>query len=136
MSIVVQLAQRKKDDAARMLKECQATLFCEKDKAADLHRYYHTYEQRFSSKSHAIRASDLSHSRLFLQQLSQAIDGQRLTIEEAERQVLQAQFFWQQCHLKTKSLLELQQRYAKEENDEEDRREQRSMDEWVTLRRQ
>ncbi|WP_185231269.1 flagellar export protein FliJ [Teredinibacter franksiae] len=134
MDIVIELARRKQDSAALELRDQQKILQASQQRWHELKEYYQHYESAFAGNNSKIRASQLGQSRTFLQQMSQAIEGQGLVVQQAEKQLLQAQAEWQKCYLKQQSLIDLQQRYVEEEGAMLERKEQAQIEEWVAQR--
>lgn len=134
IGIVIELAQRKQDEAAEQLRHQQQIFALQQRKLEELLEYYAFYEQRSRTHSSGLRASELGRSRVFLEQMQQAINSQRQQVAAAERQMLAVREIWHHSYLKLQSLQDLQQRYQQQEQTEQDRREQRQVDDWVTQR--
>lgn len=134
IEVVIGLAERAEDEAALRLQAQQQALVDEKLRLSQLREYYQSYEQQFGGRTGGLRASSLANSRLFLQQLAQAIKSQELQVGNVEGQLRQAQAAWHKCHMKHQSLIDLQQRYRREEQELQDRKEQARLDEWVSQR--
>lgn len=134
ISIVVELALRKQDSAAERLREAQQLVELNKKKLQELNGYYDFYAQQAAAQHSGLRASTLGRTRIFLEKMHVAISSQKQQLTVAERQALDAKEVWHLSYLKLQSLRDLQQRYRVEESAEMDRREQRSIDEWVTQR--
>ncbi|SMF36425.1 flagellar FliJ protein [Alteromonadaceae bacterium Bs31] len=134
IQIVIDLARRKLDAAATELQLKQQALKQERDKLGDLSDYYQHYSELFANKVMGVRARDVANSRLFLQQMTQAIKAQEQQLLFAEKTVVTAQQLWHGCYLKVQSLIDLQQRYVTEEQHDLEKKEQRLVEEWLTSR--
>ncbi|WP_075185535.1 flagellar export protein FliJ [Teredinibacter haidensis] len=134
MDVVVELARRKQDKVAVAVNSQQGILAAEKQRYQDLQDYYQHYNQAFSANISGLRASKFSESRTFLQQMAQAIEGQKRQVAVVEQQLTQVQSEWHKCYLKRQSLEDLQKRYIKEEAADRERLEQRQVEEWITQR--
>ncbi len=134
IQIVIDLARRKLDAAAAELQQQQQALQQARNKQSELNNYYQHYTALFAERVTGIRAKDIGNSRLFLQEMSNAIALQGQQVILAEKSVLNAQSTWHHCYLKVESLLELQQRYSSEEQLHRDKQEQKLVEEWVTAR--
>ncbi len=130
IKLVIELAQREEDKAASLFQKAQQDLETERQRLKELEEYYAGYQDYYSGGVSGIRASDLQKSRLFLQQLADAMDNQQQQIARVEAAVAQRQSAWHLCHLKHKSLIELAERYRNEEALVLNKKEQQLLDEW------
>lgn len=130
IKIVVELAQREEENAASLFQKAQQELETEHRRLRELEEYYTGYQDYFGGSQASIRASDLQKSRLFLQQLADAITNQQQHITRVESAVNQRRSAWHICHLKHKSLVELTERYRNEESLVLNKKEQKLLDEW------
>jgi len=134
MQIVIDLAQKKQDEAGAVLQEKKSLLEAKRAKSEELKTYYEHYDKLYADRKVGLRVAEIINSRSFLQQLAVAIEFQKEQLLLAEKAVLEAQTEWRRHYLKVQSLLDLQHRYQNEENAEVERRDQRLMEEWTTAR--
>lgn len=130
IKIVIELAQREEDKAASFFQKAQQELEAEHLRLKELEEYYAGYRDYYGDNASGIRASDLQKSRLFLQQLADAIGNQQQQIARVESAVAQRRSAWHLCHLKHKSLVDLAVRYRNEESVVLNKKEQQLLDEW------
>lgn len=130
IKIVVELAQREEEKAASLFQQARDELETEHQRLRELEEYYTGYQDYFGGGQASVRASDLQKSRLFLQQLADAISNQQQHILRVESAVDQRRSAWHICHLKHKSLLDLSKRYRDEESLVLNKKEQKLLDEW------
>lgn len=135
IDVVVELAQREEDAAAEQFSAAKNALAQAETQLQDLQNYYQGYVSRFGAQTQNVKASDLAKSRSFLQQLAAALDAHLQQINALQQQLQLKRQFWHRLHLKTQSLMDLQQRYRREEAEELDRKDQKQLDEWVSQRR-
>ena len=132
LKVVLDLAQRKEDDAAAACEKIKIKLHHEQERLTELREYYQEYQQQFDANMHQIRPSDLINRRNFLNQLSLAQDSQRQTILNIESAYTLQKRVWRECYMKRQAMKDLISRYQEEESVENDRREQKLMDDWVS----
>ncbi len=134
MKVVVDLAQRQEDAAAKQFKQCQEALQQELQRLDELKTYYDDYEAKFNSKTGGLRANEIADSRLFLQRLNDAQSAQQLNIQRIKAEFDRAKLIWHQAHLKRQNLCDLVVRYREEEQLDQDRLEQKGLDDWTSIR--
>ena len=134
LSVVIDLAKRDEDAAAKALDEARQVLEAEQQRLADLHRYYEEYEQQFNRKGMPLRTEDLSRQRDFLQQLTRSCDAQAVQVKQLQAAFDQAVAAWQQVHLRHKQLCDYVAQLHKQELAQLDKKEQKRIDEWVAQR--
>ncbi len=132
LSVVVDMARRKEDDAAKVLEKKRAQLDDEIKRLDDLNTYYSEYETRFKENQHSVRAQDFAKKRDFLNQLSHSRSIQALQLQHVQREFDLAIGEWHQCHLKSEKLCEYVEGLKRQEMADIDRKEQKAVDEWVT----
>jgi flagellar FliJ protein len=129
LAVVLDLAEREKEQAAQAFEDSRRAHALERQKAEQLAGYYQDYAASFAA-TQGLRASDLIKQRNFLQQLADAQKQQQMAIRNAA-QVLEARrHAWQTAHLKHKNLAELIARYRAQEDAAQDKKEQKMLDEW------
>jgi flagellar FliJ protein len=129
LAIVLELAEREKDQAAQAFEQARQQYAQEEQKLAQLEDYYQDYARSFTS-TRTLRVEDLVKQRSFLQQLSQAIQQQQGLLQTVKNAVEQKRQAWQKSHVKHKNLADLITRYRAEEQAVTDKKEQKMLDEW------
>lgn len=132
LSVVVDMARRKEDDAAKRLELKRRQLDDEVQRLEDLKEYYQEYEVRFKQNQTAVRAQEFAKKRDFLNQLSQSCDIQKLQVQHVQNEFNAAINEWHQCHLKTEKLNEYVDTLTQQEKTALEKKEQKRVDEWVT----
>lgn len=135
LQIVVDLAHAAESQAARNLSTAQNELAAEQQRLSDIQNYYNGYEQQFQQRAIQIRASDLSNARSFLSHLDQARQAQFAQIQHSEQKVNVARAQWRSSHLKSDALKSFQTKVAGDERLQEDKAEQKLIDEIVNQQR-
>jgi len=135
LKIVLDLAHSKEQEVAGKLKVAGDKLAQEKEKLKDLERYYNDYQSGFACKTSGITSSQLSQSRIFLNRLADAKMGQDKQLIECAHVFEHWQGLWHKCHLKTKNIARLLEKYEREEQQIALKREQSDLDEWSNQRR-
>ena len=129
LQLLVDIARRSEDDAARVLSEKRSAMNAAFARAQEIQEYYADYHAQFSARTAALRAADIMASRGFLAQLDGALKSQqhqcRLTQHEFER----ARATWRQCHLKHKAIMDYRDRCVIDDQQRDARYEQKLMDE-------
>jgi flagellar FliJ protein len=135
LQVVLKVALRDEQEAARYVAQYQRQLQAERDQLAQLEQYRSTYQQDYADpqKQHSpdvmMRYSD------FLQRLSGAIDEQNRTLESAYEQCQKVQQHWQVKRHKRQSLESLITRLSQSEEAEQERKLQKEIDDLVNLKR-
>lgn len=129
LAIVLELAEREKDQAAQAFEQARQQYAQEEQKLAQLDDYYQDYARSFTSTK-TLRVEDLVKQRSFLQQLSQAIQQQQGLLRTVQNALEEKRKVWQKSHVKHKNLAELIERYRAEEQTVADKKEQKMLDEW------
>lgn len=132
MTVVLDLAQREQDLAAKSLEQHQQQLRQEQARLQELESYYQDYESKVGGVQTTLRASELANSRGFLGRLSEAQRQQRVQITQLEKHYDSAKQYWMECHLKQENLAKLIERYRQEEGIEQEKYEQKQIDELVS----
>ncbi len=134
LSVVIDLAKRDEDAAAKILDEKRQAYEAETQRLDELRQYYGEYEQQFNRKGLPLRADELVRQREFLQQLTKSCESQTLHVDHMHQAFEQAVAQWQVCHLRHKQLRDYVARLHKQELALMDKKEQKRIDEWVTQR--
>lgn len=132
MQVVLDLARRDEEAAAESYEHAKRDLQGEVDQLNQTTRYYQEYASSSGVKGSQVNINTLEHSRLFLQRLSEIIELLKQQVALKEGVVQQKKDVWYKCHLRSKSLSDLIDRYKKEEEIEYDKKEQKVIDDWVT----
>ncbi len=132
LSVVVDMAKREEDKAAAELDEKRNALVAEQIRLNDLKEYYAEYDMQFKKTTVVLRAEDFAKNRNFLHQLSQSCDLQAQQVEHAQLAVDKAIDEWRIIHLKLEKLRDHVSRIKLAEIADQDKQEQKRVDEWVT----
>ncbi|PCK06342.1 MAG: flagellar export protein FliJ [Alteromonadaceae bacterium] len=132
MTVVLDLAKREQDQAAKSLELHQQKLLEEQARLRELESYYRDYEGDSGGLQTTLRASQLANSRRFLGQLAEAQRQQEVQIAQLEKNYDAARQHWMECHLKQENLDKLIERYRQEEASEQEKHEQKQIDELVS----
>ncbi len=132
LSVVVDMAKREEDKAAAELDEKRNALVAEQIRLNDLKEYYAEYDTQFKQTKVVLRAEDFAKNRNFLHQLSQSCDLQNMQVEHAQLAVDKAIAEWRVIHLKMEKLRDHVSRLKMAELADQDKQEQKRIDEWVT----
>lgn len=130
LQIVLQMAEQKEEEAQQELAKIQKQLRTEQDKLEQLQQFQQEYQN--SLRAHTgQRISPAQYQTLtaFISRLSVAIQEQRRQIEFVDTLVARAQDKWRELYQKRKNMGEFIDRCRGEEAREEDKREQRLLDE-------
>ncbi|MFL0799179.1 MAG: flagellar FliJ family protein [Agarilytica sp.] len=132
LGVVVDMAKREEDKAAALLDEKRNALVAEEIRLNDLKEYYEEYETQFKQTTKILRAEDFAKNRNFLHQLSQSCDLQNTQVAHAQLAVDKAIEEWRKVHLKLEKLRDHVSRLKLAEIADQDKQEQKRVDEWVT----
>jgi len=131
LAIVLDLAQRKEDDALSKLKQAQENVHLNQQQLDQLVEYQAEYHQKIRAISHGrINLSQYQTSQHFLFQLGQAIVQQQAKVNFCQQELDAYREQWLQLHLKKKGMNRYILQCRKQELIEEDKREQKEMDEF------
>ncbi len=133
LTVVVEMAKRKEEEAALRLADCGRELACEEQRLGELDEYYREYEVSFNNMRSGICAASLASNREFLRQLSESRSLQTLQIKQKRDQFEIAKNYWHQCHLKHDKIKSFVADIAREEQWRQLRLEQKNADEWAML---
>ena len=134
LTVVFELAKTEEDKAARRFELAMAKRSAEQQKLDELSSYYAEYEQNLQPGTTPMRAQSLASDRRFLSNLSQAISAQQAQIDIAQRYVDTAKSAWLKAQLKRSNLQSFVDRRKREVQLEEEKREQKRIDDWVNGR--
>ncbi|NMM36034.1 MAG: flagellar export protein FliJ [Glaciimonas sp.] len=130
LNTLISLAEKKTDDAAKMLGVAIRAGEEAEQKLALLQQYRDDYAARLES-TRSVGLSIMSHQnyQVFLGKLDSAIIGQEVTVEHEKRRIAESRSAWQENARKKMSFGALSQRAQKEAQRLEDKRDQKLMDE-------
>lgn len=127
-----QLATKAVDDAAEQLTASNQALADEKNTLLMLEKYRDEYIAKLSVKLETgVDMQAHQNFQRFLHMLDDAIKGQEQVMENANTKVAVDKKMWQDSNKKKFSYNVLGERYQKKEDQLEDRREQKLMDEFA-----
>jgi flagellar protein FliJ len=127
----VDQAQRRQKDALQRLAEQQQKLAQAEQQMAELKRY----RQDYSVAAGGLTVSALLNRQQFVERIDQAIVQQARTVERLQKQVDSARERWLQANARESALDSVVERFRKQEQQREDRREQAEVDERMQHRR-
>lgn len=130
-----QLAQRREDVAAQTLGKVQRELNEHQLKLAELIQYYEDYQTRFTEQaSNGMSISQVQSYQNFISQLKIAIVEQKKNISRVEEACDSKRAAWNTERQKSQVLEKVISRHEKKELQDENKQEQRRMDEFVSNR--
>lgn len=129
MDILVDIAKRKEDDVAKVLAREQARLQDDQQKLQELKDYAEQYDQQ----RNLIGLSPYltTNYQHFVDRLQQAIQQQQNQVNRSQQQVDMIMKRWQNARAKTKGMDWLKDKSVAEEIAEEDRQDQKQIDEFA-----
>lgn len=126
---IIELHKRQEDDALQLLGRCRQQLTAQQTQLQQLQGYQQEYLSKLAQRQQTgMNVSQLLEFRAFADKLTKAIEGQRQTVAQHEREVERAQAKWEECHRRSKSLRKLGERASAEELKVENKREQSEHD--------
>ncbi|WP_084197609.1 flagellar export protein FliJ [Solimonas soli] len=125
-----QLADRREDDAARLLIDAQRLLGERQARYVELCRYREEYERQNAAATPQL----LRNRQAFIERLREAERFQLQLVEQAQRGVDQCRAHWLLQQRETRTVAQLMSCYVARERREEERREQRQHDELALQR--
>ncbi|MDH5436797.1 MAG: flagellar export protein FliJ [Gammaproteobacteria bacterium] len=130
MKPIVKIAESHEKEAARLLGAQQRLLDQYETRLGELLTYRKEYREQFQqSGKEGIKASKMHDYQSFLQRLEIAIGQQRQVIEQTIAGYEQHKKNWQNKRGRTQALDKTVERFKKQERYEEDRKEQKELDE-------
>jgi flagellar protein FliJ len=127
----VDQAQRRQKDALQRLADHQQKLAQAQQQWEELKRY----RQDYSVAAGGLTVSALLNRQQFVERIDQAIVQQGRVVERLQRQVDNARDRWLQAHARENALDSVVERFRKQEDQREQRREQAEVDERMQYRR-
>lgn len=130
---VVKLAENSEHDAAVSLGTSRKKLQDAEHKLAELIQYREEYNQQFNqSGGQGLRGVNINEYRLFLGRLNTAIEQQQLFIEQTRLEAEQQKQAWLGKRVRAQALGKVEDKYKRQEAREQDKREQKEMDEYAS----
>lgn len=127
---VVEMAERDERDAARKLGHCQGLVSQAEVKLGELERYRGDYQQQWLNEGRqGVSGQWLMNYQRFLNQLETAIGQQHASLQWHRENLNRARDLWQQRYARLEGLRKLVQRYLDEARAQQDKREQKLLDE-------
>jgi flagellar FliJ protein len=128
---VVKLAENNEQDAAATLGASRKKLQEAERKLTELVHYQDEYSRQFNqSGGQVLRGVNINEYRLFLGRLNTAIEQQQLLIEQIRLEAEQKKQNWLGKRVRAQALGKVEDKYKREEVREQDKREQKEMDEY------
>lgn len=125
------IAKHGEDHAAQQLGKAQTMLSEQEQRLKDLISYRDEYSQQFHRDGQAgLDGRQLQSYQSFLNQLNQAIEQQKLQINEVQQQCDERRHDWRQRHQHSEVLDSAVKRFQSQEQHDERRQEQRNSDEF------
>ena len=131
MRIVVELAEREENTAAKACEEAKQAVLSARKQLHELESYYSEYQSKFAHQKNGLRSRDMQSQREFLSRLSSAKESQALHIGELDKVYEALKGKWYTCMIKRQNLEKLIASYKLEEASVENLKEQKIIDDWV-----
>jgi flagellar protein FliJ len=133
LQVLIDLAQRETDAAAKRLGETIRAAQDAEQKQTMLQGYRDDYEQRFlQTQANGISQMQFRNFEMFLQKLDNAIKGQGDVVKHAQNKIAMVRQQWQECERKRLSYKTLLKRAGEEQLKLAAKRDQKAMDEHAT----
>jgi len=129
LQIIIDLQQRQENEALQLLGRRQQQLNEQQTQLDNLLNYRQQYLNKLLERQKTgMNVNQLLELRAFADKLDKAIEGQRLTVRQHERECQKARDKWQESHQRSKSLMRLGEIAVAEETKQEIKREQTEQD--------
>jgi flagellar FliJ protein len=132
MGVVLMLAQRAEDEAARRLGQMQTQILQAQEQLQQIESYNETYKQEMMAKTQGLKVHEIVSSREFLQRLGNAALEQQQRISQMDELLKALREQWQQKYHYRRSIYELIERIKLNENDALEKQLQTQLDEMAT----
>lgn len=132
MQIVLTLAVRHEDVAAKQVAERKAQLTAEEQQLRQLEEYAEQYLQTYRTRTGNMRAEDLIIYSGFIQRLNAAQREQQAKLERVAQQYEQALQLWREKYHRRESIAGMIDRLEIEDNQIIEKRLQKELDELTT----
>ncbi len=130
MQVVLQLAQRQEDAAAQKLSQAREQWQAEQQQLQQLRDYAAQYHQEYAGQRQTVQAQQLINYSGFVTRLEELCREQEAKLRRLQLGLSQLQAQWQRAYQKRKAVAELIERLLQEEAQQQERREQKVMDEF------
>lgn len=132
LAVVGRLIEKQEQQMARALGIARQQLAGEEKKSAELVDYLASYEAELTNKGEqGVSGAQWQNYQFFIGQLEAVIVQQGKAVQRAQQQVLQVTQKWQQINIKRKSLTGLIDNIRLEELVEQEKKEQKMIDDLV-----
>jgi len=131
---VVQHTDDKEQEALRVLAKSQSRLGLERTRLDQLNQYKHEYARTYQH-NRVFSALELQEFNRFLAQLDDTIGRQRGVIELRQREMEQCRQLWQATRIDSKMMHTVVENLEKKAFMENERKEQKSLDELSQLKK-
>jgi flagellar FliJ protein len=132
LQIVLTLAERHEQAAAKAVAERRAQLTAEEEQLRQLEEYAEQYLQTYRARTTGLRAEDLITYSGFIQRLNSAQREQQAKLERVAQQYEQALQVWREKYHRRESIAGMIQRLEIEDNQIVEKRLQKELDELTT----
>ena len=129
LEVVLTLAVRREQQAARQLSDYRARLEKEKQQLLQLQRYYDDYIDRIEKQKHRVSVQEVITYREFSHRLAEAQRQQQHKLEHWQGQLDSLHKKWVIMHRRRETVAELIDRTRREEQRHRDGLEQKQLDE-------
>lgn len=129
MQVVLTLAQRHEDEAAKRLGDCRDLLAAEQRQLAELIEYRDQYLHAQGESRTGVYAQELINYSHFISRLGDACREQEAKVARTQTNLSALQQQWREKHQKRKSIEDLIHRLQQEDNLLLDKRLQKELDE-------
>ncbi len=133
LQVVVELAEQAENLAAEALNLARDQHQRAEQKHQELNLYRQDYQQSLSATGISQSADSIARARGFLNQLTQAVEQQQSIRDQFFILFEQKKTAWHKAHLKFKALTDLVKKMEQEHQKELSKKEEKMLDEWVTL---
>lgn len=136
LQTVLDLMQTRADDATQLLARLIASERNAKDKLEMLQKYRDEYATRFRlAAQNGLSPGQWRNYQDFLNRLDEAIDSQAQAVAVQAQRTASGQTHWQQQRTKLKAFDTLSERHFASENAREQKRDQKTQDEFASRRK-
>jgi flagellar FliJ protein len=132
LQIVLTLAQRHEQEAARQVAEARAQMEAEEAQLRQLEEYTEQYLQTYRTRTENVRAEDLMIYSSFIQRLNRVLAEQKIKLERVTAEYEQTLQQWREKYQRRQSIADLIARLEQEENTALEKRLQKELDDLTT----
>ncbi|HEY7883744.1 MAG TPA: flagellar export protein FliJ [Cellvibrionaceae bacterium] len=135
LQVVLMLAERKEQEAARHLSEFQQLVDGEKQQLETLIVYKDQYIEQYTRQQNTMASAQMSRYSEFIQHLGGVVSNQRQKLEQLLVQLETVRQHWQTLRYKRRAIDDLVARLAREEDAEAERLLQKMLDDMTPRQR-